>query len=285
MIRTRVIVGSVLALAGVGLLVGDRYLAPWFPCLLACLAFVGVFATRELVSLFPAEFRPDPSLAAAGVLVVLAANWYYPVSNTSLGPVTWTSPWPPVLAAFVGVVLSGFCVEMRRYREPGAAVPRLALLVLAVAYLGLLGSCLAQLRWLRDPYPSSVILALTIFVPKCGDIGAFFTGTFVGRRKMTPVLSPKKTWEGFAGGLLASVLAAVGIDAATGIFHHGAVEAIAFGVVVGVAGVLGDLAESLIKRDGQAKDAAKSIPGFGGLLDVVDSILFAAPVAYLWFSR
>jgi phosphatidate cytidylyltransferase len=61
-------------------------------------------------------------------------------------------------------------------------------------------------------------------------------------------------------------------------------EAVAFGVVVGAVGVLGDLAESLIKRDGGAKDAANRIPEFGGLLDVVDSVLFAAPVAYLWFA-
>ncbi len=61
-------------------------------------------------------------------------------------------------------------------------------------------------------------------------------------------------------------------------------EAIAFGLVMGLAGVLGDLAESLIKRDCQTKDASKSIPGFGGLLDVIDSVLFAAPVAYVWFT-
>jgi phosphatidate cytidylyltransferase len=185
----------------------------------------------------------------------------------------------------VGVVAVGFLREMYLFREPGAAIPRLALTVFAVAYLGLFGSFLAQLRWVdTDPYRTSLILALTVFVPKCGDIGAFFTGTFLGRRKMTPVLSPKKTWEGFAGGLVASVLVAVGLSFAGDVFRHGPLEAAAFGVVVGVAGVLGDLAESLIKRDGQTKDASASIPGFGGLLDVIDSVLFAAPVAYLWFS-
>src|SRR5262249_42312432 len=133
-----------------------------------------------------------------------------------------------------------------------------------------------------SPYHSGLILALTIFVPKAGDIGAFFTGTFLGKHKMTPTLSPKKTWEGFAGGLVASVLAAVGLGQILPVFRHGMLGAAAVGVVV--AGVLGDLAESLIKRDCQTKDAAKSIPGFGGLLDVIDSVLFAAPVAYVWFS-
>jgi phosphatidate cytidylyltransferase len=285
LIRTRVVVGTLLAVAAGGfLLVGDRYLAPWFPFLLASLLFVGVVSTRELISLFPTAFRPPELLTVLGVVVVIAANWYTIVQNALVLPAvtTWHQP---VVLAFVGVITVGFLREMYLFREPGAAVPRLALLVLAVAYLGLFGSFLAQLRWIdADPYRTSLILAATVFVPKCGDIGAFFTGTFLGRHKMTPVLSPKKTWEGFAGGLVASVLVAVGLTFAGDVFRHGVVEAAAFGVVVGVAGVLGDLAESLIKRDGQVKDAAKSIPGFGGLLDVVDSILFAAPVSYLWFS-
>jgi phosphatidate cytidylyltransferase len=121
-------------------------------------------------------------------------------------------------------------------------------------------------------------------VPKCNDIGAFFTGTFLGKHKMTPTLSPKKTWEGFVGGMLSGAAAAVGLSFAAPVFPGGMPEAAAFGLVVGVAGVLGDLAESLIKRDCGTKDASKSIPGFGGVLDVVDSVLFAAPVAYLWFA-
>jgi phosphatidate cytidylyltransferase len=285
MIRTRLIVGTVLTAAAAGLLVGDTDLAPVYPVLFFCLVLVGQVAAAELVRLFPTPFRPNVLLTAFGVSAVLVANWVYHLSEYPWHqPRPPESPWPPVLAAFVGVVLVGFLVEIHRFRDPGSAVPRLALFVFAVAYLGLLGSCLAQLRWLANPVLSSVVLTLTIFVPKCGDIGAFFTGTFVGRRKMTPVLSPKKTWEGFAGGMVAAALVAVGIEAATDVFRHGWVEAAAFGVVVGVAGVLGDLAESLIKRDGQTKDAAKSIPGFGGVLDVIDSVLFAAPVAYLWFS-
>jgi phosphatidate cytidylyltransferase len=283
-LRTRLWVGSLLALAAGGLLVGDQYLAPWFPCLFVCLMFLGVVATRELVRLFPPAFRPSELLTTTGVLLALAANWHPVVrAQNSLAP---ASPWPLVTFVLVGVLIAAFLLEMHRYRgEPGAAIPRIALTVFAVAYLGLLASFLAQLRWLHpDPQRTSLILALTIFVPKCGDIGAFFAGTFFGRHKMTPILSPKKTWEGAAGGLLASVLVAVGLSFAAPVFKQGVLEAVAFGVVVCVAGVLGDLAESLIKRDGQTKDAAQSIPGFGGLLDVIDSVLFAAPVAYVWFG-
>ena len=103
---------------------------------------------------------------------------------------------------------------------------------------------------------------------------------------MTPVLSPKKTWEGFAGGMIGGTLAAVACCRSPAPVLSGTAcwRRSAFGLVVGLAGVLGDLAESLIKRDCQTKDASQSIPGFGGVLDVVDSVLFAAPVAYLWFA-
>ena len=288
MIRTRVVVGLLLAAGGIGVLLGDRHLAPWYPVFAALLAFVGVVSVRELVGLFPAAYRPPVPLAVAAVLVPFAANWY-PVVRSEVAPAlpAAMSPWEPVLFAFAGVVLGAFLWEMATYRRPGTAVPRLALTVLAAAYLGLLGSFLARVRWLDpDPDRSGLMLFLAIFVPKAADVGALFAGMAFGRHRMTPVLSPKKTWEGLAGGLAFAAVVAVGFGSiirANPVFPGGVLEAMLFGVVVGGAGVLGDLAESMVKRDGLAKDASDSIPGFGGLLDVVDSVLFAAPVAYLWF--
>jgi phosphatidate cytidylyltransferase len=292
MIQTRVLVGSLLALAAGGVLIGDTLLAqhgfPWFPFLFAFVMFGGALCARELLRLIPPAFRPSQPLAAAGILLALAANWY-PALRLHF-TATAVSPWPPLLFVFLGVLVAGFLLEMYRYNgEPGAAVPRLALTLLAVAYIGLLPSFFVQIRWLPvPPHATGLMLALVVFVPKGNDIGAFFTGTFLGRHKMTPLLSPKKTWEGFAGGMVAGVVVAL-IGLGLGlllepVFRHGVLEAVAFGLAVGAAGVLGDLAESLVKRDCLTKDAADSIPGFGGLLDVVDSVLFAAPLAYLWFS-
>jgi phosphatidate cytidylyltransferase len=103
---------------------------------------------------------------------------------------------------------------------------------------------------------------------------------------MAPVLSPKKTWEGLAGGLALSALVAVVINRLlpAPVVRGGEVGAAAFGVAVGGAGVLGDLAESFVKRDCRQKDASQVVPGFGGVLDVIDSVLFAAPVAYAWLT-
>lgn len=281
MIGTRILVGSLLALAAVGVLIGDGYLAPWFPCLFVCFMAAGVLAARELVRIFPEPYRPSRILVTTGVLVCLAGNWY-PTIRRELGYDSG-SVWPFLVFAFVATLIAAFLLEMYRYRQPGGVVPRLGATVLGVAYLGLLPCFFVQLRFIESPY-TGLLLALTILVPKCNDVAAFFTGTFIGRTKMTPLLSPKKTWEGFAGGMIGGTVVAVIVSICVPVFRGGVVEAIAFGLVVGLAGVLGDLAESLIKRDCQTKDASKDIPGFGGLLDVIDSVLFVAPIAFLWFT-
>jgi phosphatidate cytidylyltransferase len=281
MIGTRVFVGSALALAAIGVLVGDGYLRPWFPCLFVCLMVLGVLGGRELVRLFPESYRPSPAFVVTAILLCLAANWY-PTARRELG-FGAGSVWPFLVFTFAAVLVAAFLLEMYRFREPGSAVPRLGATLLAVSYLGVLPCFFVQLRFIPSEY-TGLLMAVTILVPKCNDVAAFFTGTFVGRTKMTPLLSPKKTWEGFAGGMIGGTLVAVAVSLARPVFNGGVPEAVAFGLTVGLAGVLGDLAESLIKRDCQTKDASRTIPGFGGLLDVVDSILFAAPVAYLWFT-
>jgi phosphatidate cytidylyltransferase len=274
-LKHRLIAGTFLAAAMGGVLIADSYLAPGYPCLLACVLAASFTTTRELLLLLPLADRPPFVICGPGVVAVLLANW---VGHLVGG----IDPWRPVLYALAGWLLAVFLWEMARYRGPGGAVTRIAHAALVVAYLGLLPSFFVQLRWLPE---SGLALTLAVFVPKVGDIGAYFTGRFLGRHRFSPLLSPKKTWEGFVGGLLASVGTAVGLSFAGPIFRHGLPEAVLFGLAVGTAGVLGDLAESLIKRDALAKDAARSIPGFGGLLDVIDSVLFAGPVAYWWFSR
>jgi phosphatidate cytidylyltransferase len=282
MIRTRVIVGTILALATVGVLIGDDRLGPrWFPCLLVCLMGLGLIAGRELVRLFPESSRPSETLTITGILLCIAANWL-PLISAELG-FPPASIWALIVIQLTAVLIAAFLLEMSRYTaEPGRALPRIASTLFAVCYLGVLPCFFVQIRFLPLNH-TAVLLALTIAIPKCNDVFAFFTGTFLGQHKMMPILSPKKTWEGFTGGMVGGALVAVGISLQWPVFS-GILEVIAFGLGIGLAGVFGDLAESLIKRDCQMKDASKSIPGFGGLLDVLDSVLFAAPVAYLWFT-
>lgn len=159
----------------------------------------------------------------------------------------------------------------------------------AMIYLGLMfGFLLALRRW----HPAAVVVAI-ILVTKACDIGAYFTGRAIGKHKLIPWLSPGKTWEGLAGGLILSGVVA-GLLAWWGT-HHGDVAvrdglthryayplpfAVMAGITFGFTGQVGDLTASLLKRDAGLKDSSNTIPGFGGVLDVVDSPLLVAPLAY-----
>lgn len=275
--------GACLIALAVAMLVFDRrdWLGVPYPFLLLFFVVVGVGATVELLALLDAQLRPPRAVCVVAVLAVLSANWVYPLGFRVLG-----APLEVVTNVFAATALGMFLVEMARFREPGGSVVRIAVGVWVTAYLGLLPSFLAQLRWLGGPDDSSadrglVAVALAILVPKVCDIGAYFTGRALGKRPMAPVLSPKKTWEGFAGGMFAAAFVSVVVNRRYAVLPDDWI-AIGFGLTVGLAGIFGDLAESLVKRDCKKKDAGAAVPGFGGVLDVIDSILFAAPVAYWW---
>jgi phosphatidate cytidylyltransferase len=290
MLRTRLWMGALLVALVTGVLLIDQWLAPFYPFLMLLVLGLSLVACDELLRLLKAYGIAAwlVYVAVAGILVV---NWLPHIFKPT-DQRTEPDAWPWILGAFTATVLAAFVVEMGRFREPGNAVARMAFTIWMVAYLAVLPSFLVQLRWLPSVTHSSAsratgALALAIFVPKCGDIGAYLTGRLIGRHRMAPVLSPKKTWEGAAGGFAASVLASIGIDRVGDVVRGGVAPAAALGAAVGVAGMLGDLAESLIKRDCQQKDASQVVPGFGGVLDVVDAILFAAPIAYggvIWLS-
>jgi phosphatidate cytidylyltransferase len=276
-IAWRLLLGGAMVVAVFGVLVGDLPAYPYCPCLFFSLVLLGMVSAYELHGLAADLPRPPwwlVTLATGGVIV---AGW-----PAHLG---WTAdPWRDITSAFVAVLMLAFAWEMWRYRGQAGAVQRLTLLAFITAYVGLPASFLAQLRWWGDdPMKGSVALTLAIFVPKCGDMAALGVGLALGRTPMTPLLSPKKTIEGLVGGLAASVAVAVGVNRWHPLLSSDAL-AVMFGLSVGLAGVMGDLAESLIKRDFNRKDASGAVPGFGGLLDIVDAVLFGAPVAYWWLK-
>jgi len=120
-----------------------------------------------------------------------------------------------------------------------------------------------------------VLLILTV----CNDVGGYVAGITIGRHLMAPAISPKKTWEGFAGSAFACML---GGAISLALLLHGAIwQGVLLGVAALVSATLGDLAESMIKRDLQIKDMGTVLPGHGGILDRIDSLLIAAPVVWV----
>ncbi|MCA9051147.1 MAG: phosphatidate cytidylyltransferase [Planctomycetaceae bacterium] len=192
-------------------------------------------------------------------------------------------------AAFVFSFLLLLTLEAVRFREAGAAAEALGTNMLCVLYAGGLPAVLAQMRWFPSAeYPYYVIGSVIIAV-KGGDVMAYTFGRLWGNRKMIPRLSPGKTWMGGLGAVVGSSLGAwLWLTFGGRLFaaqpHAGELRnVLAYGAVLGIAGLVGDLCESLLKRDVGKKDSAALMPGFGGLLDLLDSPLFAGPLALAWW--
>lgn len=146
-----------------------------------------------------------------------------------------------------------------------------------IIYIGLLSAFVLGIRIDFGLWP----LLMFIFVVKSADIGAYVIGASFGRHKFSPNISPSKTWEGMAGALATAVI--VGLLFAAGCDIMAWWSAVIFGICFAFIGQAGDLVESMIKRDAEQKDSSNKVPGFGGILDIIDSPLFAAPFAYLFF--
>lgn len=293
MLRWRLLAAAVILTPLVFLLVADYrwnggvpgvWLAP------LGLAIVAL-ASGELLDMFgsgPSAPRRGAALAGSigtylAVCVPLYWGWCgtYP-ANCPIGRLGW-----PVLG-LAAAVLGVFVAEIRRFDGDGQAVNRVARGILIVCYVGFLMSFLVLLRgWHSNSVGMAAFLSM-VWITKWSDTGAYFVGKSFGRRKLAPRLSPGKTVEGGVGGWVAAGLA-------SWMFFQFLAPQLApefsdrvtwwrwlsYATVVFLAGLFGDLAESLIKRDMGRKDSSSWLPGLGGVLDIIDSLLFAAPAAYI----
>lgn len=148
----------------------------------------------------------------------------------------------------------------------------------AIFYLGFLGSFVGAVRVDYGIWG----LMLFVMTVKFADIGAYTFGKLYGKTKFAPSISPAKSWEGMLGAVIFAAIVSSVISTLCGIMSIWC--SLAFGILFAFIGQCSDLAESMLKRDAEIKDSAESVPGFGGLLDVLDSILFAAPPAYAFLS-
>jgi phosphatidate cytidylyltransferase len=293
-LRYRLLLGTlfIAALAGLCWLdhaqIGGTPPGAWlFPLAL----LISVLASGEVLWLMAgADQRAVAGIVYVGNFLIVASNavpMFWP--NFAMQFSFDAFGWP--VSTFALCVLAGFIIEIWRFEKPGAAIARLAVAVFGLAYVGILLTFVVQLsQAISDRNQGLLSILSLVIVVKMGDTGAYTIGRLIGRHKMAPRLSPGKTWEGAAGAALFAVIGSWAVfNLIGGILnsHRTPVEPwrwIGFGLVVGAAGLLGDLAESLLKRDAGRKDSSPWMPGFGGVLDLLDSILFAAPVAYLCWA-
>jgi len=284
MLRWRLLLGALIIAGLVGLCLLDHLAAVPGVWLFPLALVLAVLASGEVLQLAAAGgIRPLPWVVYSGNLLLVASGWLPLLWRKTAvsGQLEWpggTVHWP-ILALAAGMLLA-VVGEMRRYEKPGRATVNVAAAVFAMVYVGLMLWLVIRLR--LDAGIAG--LASLVVVVKLADTGAYTVGRLIGRHKMAPVLSSGKTVEGAIGAL---VFGCLGSCATFGLLVPllGMKPGpwwgwLAFGLLVAAAGTLGDLAESLLKRDAQRKDSSDWLPGFGGVLDILDSVLLGAPVAY-----
>ena len=189
-------------------------------------------------------------------------------------------------ACIILTVMGGFVLQMRHAVEGTKTLTGVAVTSLGVIYIAVMFSFMSRLLFVPigdEPVPGAWLVIWLAAVTKFTDMGAYITGSLIGKHKMIPHISPKKTWQGFAGGLLFAQLAGCGLFALMPgklcvLGSWGWV--VGLGLLLALVAVIGDLAESVIKRSMGIKDSGKALPGIGGALDLIDSLCFTAPVLY-----
>lgn len=200
---------------------------------------------------------------------------------------------PPLVSdfetPFLVLFVLGLCVRQFVSRSNTAGIVAIAVTLFGLMYVPWLLSFITKINYFPRLEPGNGAFYVLYFalVTKFSDTGAYCVGTLIGRRKMIPRVSPGKTWEGFGGALLVSV----GVSLLFAHFAGGRLQgmtlahAALLGVILCAGAVVGDLIESLFKREAGLKDSGRRLPGIGGVLDLLDSLLFNAPLMYLYLRH
>lgn len=189
---------------------------------------------------------------------------------------------------FLILFVLGLCLRQFMAREQNHGIVAISTTLFGLMYVAWLLNFIQKIHYFPGIEGNGrFYLLYFILITKFSDVGAYVTGSLIGRHKMIPRISPNKTWEGFAGALVWSTAASLVFAQLAGPRLHGMrpVHAVVLGLVLSAAAVVGDLIESLFKREAGVKDSGKLFPGIGGILDLLDSLLFNAPLMYLYLRH
>ena len=276
MIRQRLISGTLL---GTSLIAAVIFAQPWVA--LVVIGLLGVLGLIEFYGMLDAAGIPNFRHVCIGAgSLILLVEWMALRQPEASGLRTDAD------AVVMAIAFGSLFIRQFFAKENDRPLHTLAGSLFGLVYICVPLLFFLKIAMLGGGVEGRWLLLYMIAVVKCTDVGAFFVGCAIGRHKLIPRISPKKTWEGVAGGVTFALVASLGIWHATG-GHLGPVvltmtHAVALGVLLAITGILGDLAESLIKRSAGVKDSGRMIAGMGGLLDVIDSLIPAAPLMYFY---
>ena len=267
----------------------------WFALALGTACYLG---GNEFIGMARAKgIHPSPRIVRFMTVAFIA------VATLPAIPGLKNLPWNVSLEYFPILLVVGICMSFFRllFRQdaPPATIADIATTILGFIYVGMLPSHLVLLRNLRPPgmevfdnplkQPGLAFVWVSLFIIWATDVFAYVIGSRWGKHLLYPAVSPKKTIEGALGGFIASILWSTIVVYicdrylfSCHPFHHKLWQAPLMGAVVSVAAQLGDLCESLLKRDAGIKDSSSMIPGHGGFLDRGDSLIFGGAVSYYW---
>lgn len=251
-------------------------LVPWLKWFFVALAGAAIaLALFEFYVLSKRlQIKPDTGAGFLGATAIFVVSLFF--SDVSLNL---------LLTQLVLIVLTVGVLIAAALRGAGfeKIIPSTGATILGVLYVAFLGSHLVSLRIGFPQVTSAHLLSFFFMVLMGGDAGAYYTGRAFGKHKLAPKISPGKTWEGVFGGIVVAL--AMATVAHFWFFTELSLKwALPLAFVMTIVGILGDLTESALKRGAGAKDAANILPGHGGILDRLDSLLFNAPLIY-YFAR
>ena len=265
-----------------GLLFGALLLSAafWLPPItaLVILLIIAGWATWEFYSLLSCASIPNfRALGMLGGLGLILASWF----SRSAGRYSYEFEYLVLLVIVVAVL-----VKQLVAKSHARPIEAMASTLLGVLYVSFLLNFITKLLTLSVEEDGRLCVLYMIFVVKCTDIGAYFIGCSFGKHKVFPRISPGKTWEGCIGGVATGILVSLVWFFCTkgnlGVVQLTGMHSVVLGLLLALTGILGDVIESLFKRAAELKDSGKMVWGMGGILDVIDSLLFAAPVMFLY---
>jgi phosphatidate cytidylyltransferase len=216
-------------------------------------------------------------------ILIFANSWYFLILNPRQAGFVHFGEELVLVFALLGAFIR-LVVVPEEHRAP---ITTAALTLLGLLYVPFLFNFVAFLALTPGNIElNRFLLIYLLAVTKFSDVGAYVVGSLMGRHKMIPRVSPGKTWEGFIGAIFTSLVISVALTYEMGekIGALSLTSGIILGLLLPLVSVVGDLAESVVKRDASIKDSGRSIPGIGGALDLIDSILFTAPVLYFYLQ-